>query len=156
MCHELPASSVVDRRKSEGGGGGGGATPDSKPRIRRRGYLYRIATAEYSWPDSGAVGGEKLRALVARLLERDPQKRATVDDIWKDDWMAGNAADEGGGEGAEKTEEQVSGAERTPTPVVAPIARKGARGRPEWAEGEVWVGNITDVARAEERGLHDV
>jgi hypothetical protein len=170
MRHELPASDE-QRAGSRGGVGGGvpaaaaavATTPSGSGRTRRRGYLFRIAKADYAWPESGGVGGERVRALVAKLLVRDPQKRAAVDDVWRDDWMAGNAIDEDEGNGnlgdadgdGSKAAQllgvaaggDAAGGRLAGEDATVRTRRKGARGRPEWSEGEVWVGDITEVAR---------
>ncbi|OJT13026.1 CBL-interacting serine/threonine-protein kinase 9 [Trametes pubescens] len=83
-----------------------------RKRGERRALLVRIAKGEYSWPESAptssdsdsgdvmkqAVTGEALarsegvRRMVARLLVRDPRKRARVADLWEDEWMRGEGA----------------------------------------------------------------
>ena len=49
-------------------------------REERKRRMMRIAKAEYSWP----VG-----SVVARLLVRDPKKRARVGALWDEEWMRG-------------------------------------------------------------------
>ncbi|KAI0823916.1 kinase-like domain-containing protein, partial [Trametes gibbosa] len=80
-----------------------------RKRGERRALLVRIAKGEYAWPtpSSSAVSsgseeqdarGEALaestgiRRMVARLLVRDPRKRARVATLWEDAWMRGEGA----------------------------------------------------------------
>ncbi|KAH9857536.1 kinase-like domain-containing protein [Lenzites betulinus] len=85
-----------------------------RKRGERRALLVRIAKGEYSWPASGGGGGEEeeegaaegeedkrgaalaqstgIRRMVARLLVRDPRKRARVAALWEDAWMRGAGA----------------------------------------------------------------
>jgi serine/threonine protein kinase len=170
MHHEVPSFGRSDsgsRRVSAGrvgggvggGGGAGGVGGGGQGGSRRRGYLLRIAKADYEWPNEGAVGGDRIRALVARLLVRNPQKRATVDDVWQDEWMIDGDDDEvdggmegrgRGADGADADGGKTTGVMGRSRSLSAAAARKGARGRPEWAEGEVWVGDtVSDVARGE-------
>ncbi|CAG7846488.1 SubName: Full=Related to SNF1-related protein kinase KIN10 {ECO:0000313/EMBL:CCA66888.1} [Serendipita indica DSM 11827] len=58
----------------------------------RRRYLVRIAKAEYSFPDDATLATDDLKAMVARLLVRDPIKRAKISEIWEDDFMRGKGA----------------------------------------------------------------
>jgi len=88
----------------EGPGPGGG-------RLARRAWLMKIAKGEWEWPlpcvDGGGGeekednGGEELvgtglvrsegaRRVVARLLVRNPRKRARVSELWGDVWMGGD------------------------------------------------------------------
>lgn len=89
----------------------------------RRAWLMKIAKGEYSWPspadalaDSGLhspvsprrltdsaptsnPGAARLltaslKTLVGRLLVRDPDKRADVDEVWTMDWMHGEGRPE--------------------------------------------------------------
>lgn len=61
----------------------------------RKGYLLKIAKAEYSWPAPettipGRIAiGKELKDLVSRLLVRDPNKRWRIDgrDLWESEWM---------------------------------------------------------------------
>jgi serine/threonine protein kinase len=60
----------------------------------RKGYLLKIAKAEYSWPLPGATTGkievtQGLKELVSRLLVRDPNKRWRIDgkELWNSEWM---------------------------------------------------------------------
>jgi len=82
----------------------------------RRSYLMKIAKGEFAWPGSAGGSGQSptsplspmsravqeaageqsqhlitpgARALVGRYLERDPEKRARVDEVWGMDWMDG-------------------------------------------------------------------
>lgn len=58
----------------------------------RRSYLIRIAKNEYSWPaDEGSkrLVTPGLRKVVERLLVRDPKRRATVAQLWDEEWMNG-------------------------------------------------------------------
>lgn len=77
----------------------------------RKAYLLKIAKGEYKWPSSPSLeeeeaagertpklgsGGDAarlvtpaLKALVGRLLVRDPEKRARVDELWEMEWMQG-------------------------------------------------------------------
>ncbi len=74
-------------------------------RADRKALLNRIAQGDYSWPDVPAnsieerrgvalAGSEGIRRMVARLLVRDPKKRARVVDLWADEcgWMHGEGA----------------------------------------------------------------
>ncbi|RPD59294.1 kinase-like protein [Lentinus tigrinus ALCF2SS1-7] len=76
-----------------------------KRRAERKGLLNRIAQGDYSWPEVGAdveeprrglalAGSAGIRRMVARLLVRDPRKRARVVDLWADEcgWMHGEGA----------------------------------------------------------------
>ncbi|KAM5542765.1 hypothetical protein V8D89_003726 [Ganoderma adspersum] len=80
-----------------------------RKRAERKALLNRIAVGTYSWPESdvttaGAIDGpsrvqgvglarsEGVRRMVARLLVRDPRKRAQVADLWVDEWMHGEGA----------------------------------------------------------------
>ena len=80
-----------------------------KKRAERRALLNRIAQGDYAWPDVPAdmhtdteeprrglalAGSEGIRRMVARLLVRDPRKRARVADLWADEceWMLGEGA----------------------------------------------------------------
>lgn len=68
---------------------GRGSPPASES---RRHYLLRIAKGEYTWPPSsghpaGELASEGLRNVVARLLVRDPSKRARMIEIWDEEWM---------------------------------------------------------------------
>lgn len=58
----------------------------------RRRYLIRIAKAEYSWPDDAALATPELKQVVARLLVRDPTKRARIVDLWDEEWMRGEGS----------------------------------------------------------------
>ncbi|SCV73528.1 BQ2448_7454 [Microbotryum intermedium] len=88
---------------SAGGGGsvgvdaGGGS---DEARKARRTYLLKIAKGEYHWPrteernSNGNGNGNGLitpavKEVVARLLVRDPGKRARVEDLWDLEWMQG-------------------------------------------------------------------
>ncbi|KAG8998923.1 hypothetical protein FRB90_012193 [Tulasnella sp. 427] len=56
----------------------------------RRSYLIRIAKNEYSWPtgeNSKRLVTPGLKKVVERLLVRDPKKRATVAQLWDEEWM---------------------------------------------------------------------
>ncbi|KAG9051141.1 hypothetical protein FS837_011987 [Tulasnella sp. UAMH 9824] len=58
----------------------------------RRSYLIRIAKNEYSWPTdetSKKLVTPGLKKVVERLLVRDPKKRATVSQLWDEEWMNG-------------------------------------------------------------------
>lgn len=65
---------------------------------KRRAYLMKVAKGQYTWPDSATSAGRlvtpDLRALVERLLVRDPSKRARVDEIWDSAWMQGEGRPE--------------------------------------------------------------
>ncbi|KAG5638784.1 hypothetical protein H0H81_010205 [Sphagnurus paluster] len=88
--------------------------------MARRAWLMQIARGEYEWPDvpdveteagCGLVEGERkdgegeelvgpnliksagARRIVARLLVRNPRKRARVAELWGDVWMGGEGVD---------------------------------------------------------------
>lgn len=62
-------------------------------RDTRRSYLMRIAQGEYSWPEPGArLATEGLKRVVARLLVRNPAKRARVVALWDEGWMWGEGS----------------------------------------------------------------
>ena len=80
-----------------------------KKRAERKALLNRIAQGDYAWPDVptdmlsdaeeprrglALAGSEGIRRMVARLLVRDPRKRARVVDLWADEsgWMLGEGA----------------------------------------------------------------
>ncbi|KAI0668409.1 kinase-like domain-containing protein [Trametes maxima] len=77
-----------------------------RKRGERRQLLVRIAKGEYSWPEpplnarleDGEARGPTLaysqgiHRMVARLLVRDPHKRAHLADLWEDEWMRGEGA----------------------------------------------------------------
>ncbi|KAI0737968.1 kinase-like domain-containing protein [Daedaleopsis nitida] len=76
-----------------------------RKRAERKALLNRIAQGSYSWPeaphstiDEQAYQGAALarsggiRRMVAKLLVRDPRKRARVADLWTDGWMHGEGA----------------------------------------------------------------
>lgn len=55
----------------------------------------RIAQGEYVWPEDGDVvrlATEGLKAVVSKLLVRDPRKRARVVEVWDEAWMRGDGA----------------------------------------------------------------
>ncbi|EJU05811.1 kinase-like protein [Dacryopinax primogenitus] len=82
----------------------------------RKALLFRIAKGDYSWPKDprpsfpvpdmltphGTIDSDPVRSLnlatpglkhvVARLLVRDPAKRAKVIELWDDEWMQGPGA----------------------------------------------------------------
>ncbi|GAA5911587.1 uncharacterized protein JCM6883_002414 [Sporobolomyces salmoneus] len=59
----------------------------------RKGYLLKIAKAEYGWPTGENEGSgwidESLKGLVGKLLVRDPTKRWRIDgsQLWEHEWM---------------------------------------------------------------------
>ena len=81
-----------------------------RKRAERKALLNRIAVGTYSWPESDVTTAsaiddgpprvqgvalarsEDVRRMVARLLVRDPRKRARVADLWVDEWMRGEGA----------------------------------------------------------------
>ncbi|KAG9010514.1 hypothetical protein FRB94_010280 [Tulasnella sp. JGI-2019a] len=75
----------------------------------RRSYLIRIAKNEYAWPTGDGLGGAAdrdqrlatpgLKKVVERLLVRDPKKRATVAQVWDEEWMGGDGGLPRPGEG---------------------------------------------------------
>ncbi|KAG8858537.1 hypothetical protein FRB96_005209 [Tulasnella sp. 330] len=75
----------------------------------RRSYLIRIAKNEYTWPTGDGLSGAAdrdqrlatpgLRKVVERLLVRDPKKRATVAEVWEEEWMGGEGGLPRPGEG---------------------------------------------------------
>ncbi|GAA5933171.1 uncharacterized protein JCM15063_002317 [Sporobolomyces koalae] len=77
----------------EGTGHGDGLERRVSTRGGRKGYLLKIAKAEYSWPATPAgrieVNGA-LRELVSKLLVRDPAKRWRIDSdtLWTSTWMS--------------------------------------------------------------------
>ncbi|GAA5944225.1 hypothetical protein JCM1841_003038 [Sporobolomyces salmonicolor] len=108
-----------------GGGGGGGEGTLARKGSRgggRKGYLLKIAKADYAWPEppsladssSSATPSDRppppssssansssarlvtpsLQALVGRLLVRDPAKRLRVDEVWSMDWIEGEGRPE--------------------------------------------------------------
>ncbi|GAA6062175.1 hypothetical protein JCM10212_005130 [Sporobolomyces blumeae] len=86
-------------------GGESGLERRVSTRGGRKGYLLKIAKADYAWPKrpdpptgdgdeaAGSTGGfliaTDLKDLVARLLVRDPAKRWRIDgdEIWASSWM---------------------------------------------------------------------
>lgn len=52
--------------------------------------MLKIAKGAYSWPSG--MGSEGARKVVARLLVRDPRKRARVADLWDEEWMRGTGS----------------------------------------------------------------
>lgn len=83
------------------------------------------------WPNAGGGGNslgesEGLKRVVAKLLVRDPSKRARVGDVWEDEWMKGVGApaatippdEEGEGEEEEEDGLLVDGQEIGPGHVV--------------------------------------
>lgn len=64
----------------------------------RKGYLLKIAKAEYEWPADKVRGGGKiefskeLKEIVGKLLVRDPGKRLRVgsESFWECDWISGD------------------------------------------------------------------
>ena len=65
----------------------GGAGMSEREERKRR--MMRIAKGSYRWPVTGIGGSEGVRSLVGRLLVRDPNRRARVDEIWDQEWMRG-------------------------------------------------------------------
>lgn len=65
---------------------------------KRRAYLMKVAKGQYTWPEQGTEGARlatpELKELVHRLLTREPEKRARVEDIWRSDWMQGSGRPE--------------------------------------------------------------
>lgn len=59
----------------------------------RRGYLLKIAKADYSWPRTPSsatrLTTDSARSIVDALLKRDPAKRVTWDELWKMEWFRG-------------------------------------------------------------------
>jgi serine/threonine protein kinase len=61
----------------------------------RKGYLLKIAKAEYTWPTTTTTNsrkieiGKELKELVGKLLVRDPNKRWRIDSqqLWECEWM---------------------------------------------------------------------
>ncbi|GMK59928.1 hypothetical protein CspeluHIS016_0901450 [Cutaneotrichosporon spelunceum] len=54
-------------------------------RESRRRTMHRIAKGEYGWREG--VGTPAVRAVVARLLQRDPARRPRVSQLWEEPWM---------------------------------------------------------------------
>lgn len=54
-------------------------------REARRRTMHRIAKGEYGWREG--VGTPAVRAVVARLLKRDPARRSRVAQLWDEPWM---------------------------------------------------------------------
>ncbi|KAJ6606294.1 kinase-like protein [Mycena vulgaris] len=89
------------------GGGGGRIGREGGQREgagERRRWLMCIARGEYEWParmgegegKEAELAGPRLvesvgaRDVVARLLVRDPTRRAKIGELWDDPWMAGS------------------------------------------------------------------
>ena len=76
--------------------------PRRDERSERRALLMRIAKGEYTWPEvppaepplrgTALAYSEGMRRIVARLLVRDPKKRARVAQLWDDEWMHAEGA----------------------------------------------------------------
>ena len=84
----------------------------------RRGYLLKIAKGDFSWPamprsipetgstettptkspsppsDAARLVSPSVKALASRLLVRDAEKRARVDEVWSMEWMHGEGRPE--------------------------------------------------------------
>lgn len=60
------------------------------PRDIRRRTMLRIAKGEYGWREN--VGSSGARAVVARLLTRDPSRRPRVSSLWSEGWMHSDQA----------------------------------------------------------------
>lgn len=64
----------------------GGFLEDEKESRRKR--MMRIAKGQYAFPEG--VGSEGVRALVGKLLVRDPKKRVRVQEVVQsDEWIRG-------------------------------------------------------------------
>lgn len=61
------------------------ASVQGDDRDARRRTMHRIAKGEYGWRDG--VGSPAVRTVVARLLKRDPARRARVAQLWDESWM---------------------------------------------------------------------
>lgn len=71
------------------------APPGTSGGSSRRKYLVRIAKAEYTWPEDETEAGlasDDLKSVVARLLVRDPAKRAGIVELWDEPFMRGEGA----------------------------------------------------------------
>ncbi|KAG5717867.1 CBL-interacting protein kinase 22 [Termitomyces sp. T112] len=117
-----------------GAGAGAGRVGEGRGRMARRAWLMRIARGEYEWPecegepvagthgeDEELVGptlarSEGARRIVARLLVRDPRRRARVGELWGDGWMDMGAGGTGAGAGIDKGEDQHAEPEPEPEP----------------------------------------
>lgn len=54
----------------------------------RRSWLLRIAKGEWTWPDTEEKDvWDGARNMVGRLLLRSRRKRATLQDVWGDEWL---------------------------------------------------------------------
>ena len=66
---------------------------DEKDPRGRKGYLLRIAKAEYRWPtgegEDTRLVTTAVKDLVGKLLVRDPEKRVGVEALWEMAWMSG-------------------------------------------------------------------
>ncbi|GAA5850875.1 hypothetical protein JCM3766R1_005909 [Sporobolomyces carnicolor] len=84
---------VVSSKREPDEGEGGGLERRVSTRGGRKGYLLKIAKAEYSWPSrqsSPTWIDDGLKEVVARLLVRDPTKRWSIDgdELWSSAWMS--------------------------------------------------------------------
>lgn len=61
------------------------ASAHGDDRTARRRTMHRIAKGDYGWREG--VGSPEVRAVVARLLKRDPARRARVAQLWEEPWM---------------------------------------------------------------------
>ncbi len=65
-------------------------TPAMEGESTRRKRMMRIARGHYEWP-ANVDASLEVREMVAKLLERDPAKRARVgDDLWDYDFLKGS------------------------------------------------------------------
>jgi len=97
-----------DARVMIGGDGAPGHGHGRTSLVERRLWLLKIARGEYEWPtindsdetrcdddDTKELVGQELiqsrgvKRITARLLVRDPRKRAKIMDLWEDGWMWG-------------------------------------------------------------------
>ena len=83
----------------DGPGGRNGYTSRAANSKERRQWLIKIARAQWKWPEPEGVEEEMhlmgkylvysagVRRMVAKLLVKDPSKRARIVDLWDDGWM---------------------------------------------------------------------
>ncbi|TDL20119.1 kinase-like protein [Rickenella mellea] len=114
----IPDTDNAERGFAKGVGAGAGMRKVRGAETRRGGnsrrdMLMRIAQCEYTWPPSSSsfttsstttnaddndngedeeIATPDLKAVVARLLVRNPGRRARMDEVWDEPWMRGVGA----------------------------------------------------------------